>query len=202
MHEPEHVFTVGPIWQRIELAPMPATELRPLYWQIVGGDGIGDPPFESGGSMWPGQVVYQLVDVDPSGEDPVATYAIDQDPPRPLPPYLWPQRSPLGPEDLRTVPSTRELRAIVSLLDHEHLAGFTMITQRDGSPWLEFDVVVPFHVSGRDWLRHEVDGTPPSEDFAGLARGGTYRFALWRYTNRIYRVGGDGAVEDDPIDLD
>jgi hypothetical protein len=77
-----------------------------------------------------------------------------------------------------------------------------MVTQRDGSPWLEFDVVVPFHMEARDHVRQEVEGLPAHDKLATFAHGGTYRFALWRYTGAVYRVGGDGAVEDDPIDLD
>lgn len=202
MHEPEHVFMVGPIWHRIELAPMPATEMRPLHWQIVGGDGIlGDDVAEST-TLWPGQIGYQLIEVDDSGDEPVAYYGVDQTPPRPMPPYLWPQRGPFSVDDLRMVPTTRELRAIVKLLDRDHLAGFTMLAQRDGSPWLEVDVVVPFHVGGRDWVRQEIDGLAPHEALAGLAHGGLYRFVIWRYTGEVYRVGRDGAVEDDPINLD
>jgi hypothetical protein len=103
---------------------------------------------------------------------------------------------------LRVVPTTAELRQIARVLDHERLAGFAMLTQRDGSPWLEFDVVVPFHMEARDQVRQEVEGLPNHERLATFAHGGTYRFALWRYTGAVYRVGGDGAVEDDPIDLD
>ena len=111
-------------------------------------------------------------------------------------------RAPLGPEDLRTIPSTGELRAIVRVLDHEHLAGWTALTQRDGSPWLEVDVVVPFHGEARDYVRREVDDLPSRPDrLDGLGPGGTHRFALWRYTGAVYRVDVHGAVEDDPIEL-
>jgi hypothetical protein len=121
---------------------------------------------------------------------------------RPIPAHLWPQRGPLGPEDLRAVPSTGELRAIVAALDHEHLAGWTMLTQRDGSPWLEVDVAVPFHGEARDFVRKEVADLPSRPDrLDGLGPGGVHKFALWRYTGAVYRVGPDGAVEDDPIDL-
>lgn len=124
-------------------------------------------------------------------------------PPNPIPEHLWPQRAPLGPGDLRAVPSTAELRTIGRVLDHLHLAGFTMITQRDGSPWLEFDVVVPFHAEARDYARREVDDLPaPADGLAGLGPGGVQRFAIWRYTGKVYRCDAHGAVEDDPIELD
>jgi hypothetical protein len=114
-------------------------------------------------------------------------------PPTPIPDWLAPLRSPLGPGDLRAVPSTAELRVLVRLLDHEGLAGWTMITQRDGSPWLEFDVAVPVHAEARDGVRAEVEELKPG--------GVVHKFALWRYTGKVYRVGTDGAVEDDPIDI-
>jgi hypothetical protein len=124
------------------------------------------------------------------------------DPPTPMPDYLWPQRAPLGPDDLRLVPSTRELRTIAQLLDHERIAGFAMLTMRDGSPWLEVDIAVPAHGEARDYLRPEVVDLPePVDRVAGLVPPGVYRFAIWRYTAKAYRVDVHGAVEDDPIEL-
>jgi hypothetical protein len=111
------------------------------------------------------------------------------DPPTPIPEYLWPQRSvPLGQEDLRIAPSTDELRVIARALDVEHLAGHTLVTMREGSPWLEFDVVVPALERARD-----ADEETRSS--------GLYRYAMWRYSGSVFRVGADGAVDDDPIDL-
>ena len=134
--------------------------------------------------------------------DPLLPRA-DLGPPYPIPSWLAPIRSPLGPEDLRMVPSTKELRTMVAVLDHEQLAGWTMVTHRDGSPWVEFDVVVPFHGEARDYVRPEVDGLPSRSDrLDGLGPGGTFRFAIWRYTCKAYRVDHHGAVEDDPIELD
>jgi hypothetical protein len=122
-----------------------------------------------------------------SGEDGVP-------PPRPIPEHLWPKSAPLGPDDLRAIPSTGELRAIVKALDVTHVAGWVMLTQRDGSPWLEVDVAVPFEPEARDFVRGECG----SDD---LAPGGIYKFAVWRYTGAVYAVGPDGAVPDDPISL-
>jgi hypothetical protein len=117
----------------------------------------------------------------------------DLGPPRPLPTYLWPQRGVLGPGDLRTVPSTGELRMMARTLERDHLAGQLMVTQRDGSPWLEFDVFVPFHGEARQYVQRELPKP------GALAPGGIYRYALWRYTGAVYRVDHEGAVEDDPI---
>jgi hypothetical protein len=125
------------------------------------------------------------------------------DPPNPIPEHLFPgPRVPLGSDDLRAVPSTAELRTIAKLLDHFHLAGFTMVTQRDGSPWLEVDVAVPFHFEAREFVRQEVDDLPaPADGLAGLGPGGVHKFAIWRYTGKAYRCDMHGAVEDDPIEL-
>jgi hypothetical protein len=111
------------------------------------------------------------------------------DPPRPLPSYLWPQRDvPLGDEDMVIAPSTSELRVIARLLDAERLAGFTRVIQRDGSPWVEVDVVVPA-------LELASDGN------AATRPTGIYRYAIWRYTGAAYRLDEHGAVENDPIPL-
>jgi hypothetical protein len=125
------------------------------------------------------------------------------DPPNPIPEHLWPgPHIPLGSDDLRAVPSTAELRTIAKLLDHFHLAGWTMVTQRDGSPWLEVDVAVPFHGEARDFVRREVDDLPaPADGLAGLGPGGVHKFAIWRYTGKAYRCDAHGAVEDDPVEL-
>jgi hypothetical protein len=54
--EHTRIFSVGPIWHDIWLAPIP-TEAVPDRWAIVGGDGW---PLEI---AWPDQVHYQLADV-------------------------------------------------------------------------------------------------------------------------------------------
>lgn len=99
-----------------------------------------------------------------------------------------PETSPVFDGDLRVVPSTEELRCIARLLDHEGLAGQAMLTQRGGSPWIEVSVYVPHTVIAFDADALEVVATP-----------GTHRYAIWRYTCAPYRIGSDGAVEDDPI---
>lgn len=111
------------------------------------------------------------------------------DPPTPVPPYLRPMQVPLGPGDERVGPSTEELRLIARLLDHEQLAGQTLVTMRSGSPWLELDVAVPVS-AGRAVVDGQVDKLP---------RGGIYKYAIWRHTCKAYRLGRDGAVEDDPF---
>jgi hypothetical protein len=125
-------------------------------------------------------------------------------PPSPIPDWLYPQRSSLGSEDLRVAPSTAELRVIARLLDHERIAGQALVTMRAGSPWLEIDVAVPALGGDRDVVRPEV--TParrpnPRAAPLGLAPPGVYRYAIWRYTAKAYRVDVHGAVEDDPIDF-
>jgi hypothetical protein len=114
------------------------------------------------------------------------------DPPIPVPPHLRPQVAyALGPDDLRVVASTEELRVLARLLDHEGLAGSTILTHRDGSPWLEIAVAVPYHFDAPDH--------PPGGK--AVLGGRVYQYAIWRYTAKAYRLGEDGAVEDDPIDL-
>lgn len=115
-------------------------------------------------------------------------------PPKPVPEWLRPLRTPLGPGDLRLAPSTEELRVIATLLDHERLAGQALVTMRDGSPWLEVDVVVPHHVVASD-AQHAL-GRQPMQP---APEPGVYRYAIWRYSAKPYRIGPDGAVEDDPL---
>jgi hypothetical protein len=101
----------------------------------------------------------------------------DLGPPNPIPPYLMPLGDPLGDEDLRIVLSSAEVFAIATLIvrdQREKLDAQLMLTHRDGSPWIEIAIA---------------------------KRGESRRYALWRYTGRIYRQGPDGAVEDDPIEL-
>jgi hypothetical protein len=68
-HGYDRVFSIGPVWSEIVLAPFPP----PHGYQIVGGGGL--PPSEP----WPGQVRYVLAEVvataGPRGE-PVALYGV------------------------------------------------------------------------------------------------------------------------------
>lgn len=114
------------------------------------------------------------------------------DPPSPVPDWLRPLRGHLGADDLRIAPSTQELRVIAQVLEHEQLAGQALVTMRDGSPWLELDVAVPGYVHPPDHVKLTAEAAAPSA---------VYRYAIWRYTCRAYRVGPDGAVEDDPLEL-
>jgi hypothetical protein len=108
------------------------------------------------------------------------------DPPIPVPEHLRPLSFvQLGPEDLRVNISTEEHRAVARLLDQEQLAGQMFLTHREGSPWLEIDVA-----SSR---------TAALAESTGFVPPGVSRYALWRYTCAVYRLGPDGAVEDDPI---
>jgi hypothetical protein len=116
------------------------------------------------------------------------------DPPSPIPHHLHPQRVAIGPEDMRLTLSTLELRAIAAALDHDGVAGQCLITQRDGSPWVEVDAVTPVLGSSRQAVAGEVTGE--------MAPWGTYRYAIWRYTGKVYHCDRYGAVEDDPIDFD
>lgn len=74
-------------------------------------------------------------------------------------------------------------RALEALgLDH----GNAMLTWRDASPWIEVDVATG---------PTEAEPFPPADpDKYDLAR-----LALWRRTLDVYRIGRDGAVEDDPF---
>jgi hypothetical protein len=104
------------------------------------------------------------------------------DPPSPLPSWLEPGGGPIGDGDLRFVLSSAELFKIATLLVSEHIWDDTqlILTHRDGSPWIEIAVAVPLHAEAGPDCR---------------------RYALWRYTGNVYRVGADGAVEDDPLAL-
>jgi hypothetical protein len=116
------------------------------------------------------------------------------DPPSPVPRHLWPQRNaPIAGDDMRMALSTLEIRAMARALDLEGVAGQCLVTQRDGSPWVEIDAVSPALGESRQAVAGEVED---------LAPWGIYRYAIWRYTGKVYRLDRNGAVEDDPIDLD
>lgn len=110
-------------------------------------------------------------------------------PPHPIPAWLYPQPGPLGGGDLVLTPTADELRAVVRTLDTLDLdCRVVRLVMREGSPWLEFDVAIGPSVA---------EPFPPPDP----SRYGVVRFALWRYTLAVYRVGPEGAVEDDPIEL-
>lgn len=113
------------------------------------------------------------------------------DPPTPVPPFLQPLgvSPPLGPGDLLLVATRDELAAICAAcvaLDLD--LSILRVVHRDGSPWIEF-VAVRLDRQARAW----------SEVVGAAATGEPQRFALWRYTLAVYRIGDDGAVEDDPV---
>lgn len=110
------------------------------------------------------------------------------DPPTPVPLHLAPIEAPLGPEDLRIVLTTDELRAVVETCEMLDLdLGYVMLTQRDGSPWVEIAVAETERVA-----------RPFDPATATPIRAAT-KLALWRYTCAVYRLDEFGAVEDDPI---
>jgi hypothetical protein len=118
-------------------------------------------------------------------------------PPKPIPSWLYPPRTPLGDGDQVLSPSAEELRALAAALGACTGTPLMLrIVHRDGSPWLEFDVA-----TGPEQPPQSLD---EATRLAILSRPSAYsveRFALWRYTLDVYRVDETGAVEDDPIDL-
>lgn len=122
------------------------------------------------------------------------------DPPSPVPDYLWPQRGALAGDDQRIAITTEEIRMLTRVLEEEQLSGVTLVTQREGSPWLELDVAQTFTAPrDRRPITDALATLDPDEFVDVAAAGRVYRFALWRYTCSVYRVGQDGAVEDDPF---
>ena len=116
------------------------------------------------------------------------------DPPHPIPPYLQPIAAPLGPGDLCLVVTSDELMAITAFLggDLNLHPSMLRIVHRDGSPWIEF-AAVRIDREARVWTN------VMSAAAAELEAARPQQFALWRYTLAVYRIGDDGAVEDDPI---
>ena len=112
------------------------------------------------------------------------------DPPTPIPHYLAPIRVALGESDLRIVATLRELAAVCAVLHELGLdTANVMLTQRDGSPWLEIDAVA---------APEQALTLGETARFA-LDHGGVVSLALWRYTLAVYRIDEHGAVEDDPV---
>lgn len=69
-------------------------------------------------------------------------------------------------------PSSNEAKQVQAALEGKEVAGL-QLTVENGSPWLQIDA--------RVYLE------------------GIIKLALWRATGAVYRVGEDGAVEDDPF---
>lgn len=68
----DRIFVVGPVWDEIELAPMPPG--LTVKWCIVGGGPLGRCEHP-----WPGQVTYRLAAQRGPGsalDDPVAWYSL------------------------------------------------------------------------------------------------------------------------------
>jgi hypothetical protein len=126
----------------------------------------------------------------------IARHVGEMHPPSPIPAWLYPPRTPLDDGEQVLAPSAEELRALTTALDAcEGFPLMTRIVHRDGSPWIEISVAC-----GPERPPATLD---EAERLAILSRPDGYRverFALWRYTLRLYRIGPDGAVEDDPID--
>lgn len=111
------------------------------------------------------------------------------DPPNPIPPHLAPIEAPLGEGDLVFVATRDELEAMASLAKAIGMdPSLLRIVHRDGSPWIEF-VVVLLDREARAW----------NDRVGALVVAEPQRFALWRYTLAVYRIGSDGAVEDEPV---
>lgn len=112
------------------------------------------------------------------------------DPPSPIPPYLQPIEAPLGDDDLVFVMTSDELMTLAAFLggDLNLHPSALRIVHRDGSPWIEF-AAVPIDRAARVW----------TEELPAEALRAPMRFAMWRYTLAVYRIGSDGAVEDDPV---
>jgi hypothetical protein len=108
------------------------------------------------------------------------------DPPTPIPSFLYPQPGPIGDGDLVMTATAEEWQRIAELVERVANARQVRTLHRDGSPWLEIAVAI-----GPAQAQTLAD--------ADLNLYGVERFALWRYTLAVYRVGDDGAVEDDPI---
>lgn len=111
------------------------------------------------------------------------------DPPTPVPPFLQPIKAPLGPGDLCLVATAAELAALIAATRSLDLdPSLLRIVHRDGSPWIEATAIRLDH-EARAW----------SDRLGAAAIGEPVELALWRYTLAVYRVGADGAVEDDPF---
>jgi hypothetical protein len=100
-------------------------------------------------------------------------------PPHPIPPWLAPDADPPAAGEYLVMVATAEewlaIASFIGTLDDMPEGANVRTVWRDGSPWLEIDLVL-----GRE--AHRVE-----------------RFVLWRYTLAIHRLGDDGAVEDDPV---
>jgi hypothetical protein len=125
------------------------------------------------------------------------------DPPTPIPEHLWPWAGaregapPLAGDDLCMVLTPAELARITAVALRVPNATNMRIVQRDGSPWIEFDVVsIPGAMSGlaKPW-------PPAPAERAVLLDALLHRYALWRYTLKVYVIERDGSVSDEPVDV-
>ena len=113
------------------------------------------------------------------------------DPPSPLPRWLHPLRGALGADDLCIVLSRRELDAIAAALRALELDDAQLrIVARDGSPWIELDVVT---------VSEHLDAPFGELVRVVLEQTSSRRLALWRYTCAVYELDEHGAVPDEPI---
>jgi hypothetical protein len=126
------------------------------------------------------------------------------DPPTPIPEHLWPWAGPsegsppLAGDDLCMVLTPAELAQISRVALRVQDATNLRIVHREGSPWIELDVVsIPggMERAAKPW-------PPAPAERAALMDAALHRFALWRYTLKVYVIRPDGAVGDDPIDLE
>ena len=86
------------------------------------------------------------------------------------------------------IATTDEMRALLHAIELLGIEGAVRFVHREGSPWIEADVV------RLDRTTRVQIGDELVEVAAVEAR-----LALWRYTLDVYRIGDDGAVEDDPV---
>jgi hypothetical protein len=78
-----------------------------------------------------------------------------------------------------------ELATVVKVAARVENARIVQVVKRLNSPWVEFTIAT------RAVEAEDVPGAYAVE-----------RYALWRTTLVVYRIGDDGAVEDDPIEVE
>lgn len=75
-----------------------------------------------------------------------------------------------------------ELATVVKVAARVKYARIVQVVKRLNSPWVEFSVATRAVEAEDEPTAYAVE-----------------RYALWRTTLAVYRIGDDGAVEDDPI---
>lgn len=78
-----------------------------------------------------------------------------------------------------------ELAVIAKVAASVACARIVQVVKRLNSPWVEFSVAVR-----------------ATEDEDEPTAYAVERYAVWRNTLNVYRIGDDGAVEDDPIEVE